>query len=183
MIERHENWKKIYIKNTYYWCDFFSFVYLPPVMNMCNLLLQSIRRYQRNNQQKNKCSLRAEKVIAKYRDVTLNFLYMWEKASEWKQLTDGCPFQLIRDSTIYEQTHLDFVNQHRFHIRKERILSFKNWLYRDEIQSATEFHRTLTLLTAKIFSAELARVVYSKKNSPLLFLETLSRWKWNLIEL
>ena len=26
MIERWENWKKIYIKNTYHWCDFFSFV-------------------------------------------------------------------------------------------------------------------------------------------------------------
>ena len=26
IIERRENWKKIYIKNTYYWCDFFSFV-------------------------------------------------------------------------------------------------------------------------------------------------------------
>ena len=103
-------------------------------------------------------------LIAKYLDVTLNFLYMWEKANEWKQLRDGCPFQLVRDSTTYEQTHLDFVNQHRFHIRKERILSFKNWLYRDEIQSATEFHRTLTLLTAKIFSAKLARVAYSKKN-------------------
>ena len=25
-IERRENWKKIYIKNTYYWYDFFSFV-------------------------------------------------------------------------------------------------------------------------------------------------------------
>ena len=106
---------------------------------------------------------------------------MWEKARGWKQLTDGCPFQLIRDSTIYEQTHLDFLNQHRFHIRKEQILSFKNWLYRDEIQSATEFHRTLTLLTAKIFSAELARVVYSKKkSSPLLFLETLSRSEWKM---
>ena len=28
-------------------------LYLPPVMNMWNLLLQSKRRYQRNNQQKN----------------------------------------------------------------------------------------------------------------------------------
>ena len=26
MIERREDWKKIYIKNTYHWCDFFSFV-------------------------------------------------------------------------------------------------------------------------------------------------------------
>ena len=26
IIERRENWKKIYIKNTYYWGDFFSFV-------------------------------------------------------------------------------------------------------------------------------------------------------------
>ena len=95
--------------------------------------------------------------------VTLNLLYMWEKASEWKQLGDGYPFQLVRGSTTYEQTHLDFVNQHRFHIRKEQILLFKNWLYRDEIQSANEFHWTLTLLTAKIFRAELARVVYSKK--------------------
>ena len=40
-----EKWKKINIKNTYYRCDFFSFV-SPPVMNMCNLLLQSTRRYQ-----------------------------------------------------------------------------------------------------------------------------------------
>ena len=88
---------------------------------------------------------------------------MWEKASEWKQLGDGYPFQLVRDSTTYEQTHLDFVNQHRFHIRKEQILLFKNWLYRDEILSAIGFHWTLTLLTAKIFSAEFARVVYSKK--------------------
>ena len=102
-------------------------------------------------------------LIAKYLGVTLNFLYMWEKASEWKQLRDGCPFQLVRDSTTHEQTHLDFVNQHRFHIRKEQILLFKNWLYRNEIQSATKFQRTLTLLTAKIFSAELAGVVYSKK--------------------
>ena len=37
--------KKINIKDTYYRCDFFSFV-SPPVMNMCNLLLQSTRRYQ-----------------------------------------------------------------------------------------------------------------------------------------
>ena len=102
-------------------------------------------------------------LIAKYLDVTLNFLYMWEKANEWKQLRDGCPFQLVRDSSTYEQTHLDFVNQHRFHIRKEQILLFKNWLYRDDIQSASEFHWTLTLLTAKILSAELARVVYGKK--------------------
>ena len=36
-------------------------------------------------------------------------------------------------------------------------------MYRDEILSATGFHWTLTLLTAKIFSAEFARVVYSKK--------------------
>ena len=105
---------------------------------------------------------------------------MWEKVSEWKQLGDGYPFQLVRDSTTYEQTHLDFVNQHRFHIRKEQILLFKNWLYRDEIQSANEFRRTLTLLTAKIFSAELARVVYSNKKSPLLFLETLSRSEWKM---
>ena len=105
---------------------------------------------------------------------------MWEKASEWKQLRDGCPFQLVRDSTTHEQTHLDFVNQHRFHIRKEQILLFKNWLYRDDTQSASEFHWTLTLLTAKILSAELATVVYSKKSSPLLYLETLSRWKWKM---
>ena len=106
---------------------------------------------------------------------------MWEKASEWKQLRDGCSFQLVRDSTTYVQTHLDFVNQHRFHIRKEQILLFKNWLYRDDIQSATEFHWTFTLFTAKILSAELARVVYSKKkSSPLLYLETLSRWKWKM---
>ena len=161
--------KKIYIKNTYYWCDFFSLVYLPPGMNICNLLLQSIRRYQRR-----KISVHWEQrklsLIAKYLDVTLNFLYVWEKANEWKQLRDGCPFQLVRDSTTHEQNHLDFVNQHRFHIRKEQILLFKNWLYRDEIQSATKFHRTLTLLTAKIFSTELAGVVYSKKKgSPLLF--------------
>ena len=26
IIERRENWEKIYIKNTYYWSDFFSFV-------------------------------------------------------------------------------------------------------------------------------------------------------------
>ena len=33
----------------------------------------------------------------------------------------------------------------------------------------------------KIFSAELARVVYSKKkSSSLLFSETLSRWKWKM---
>ena len=136
--------KKIFIKNTYYRCDFFSFVYLPPVMNMCNLLLKSIRRYQRNNQRK-------KLVFVESREnyVTLNLLYMWEKASEWKQLRDGYPFQLVRDSTTYEQTHLDFVNQHRFHIKKEQILLFKNWLYRDEIQSANEFHWTLTLLTAK----------------------------------
>ena len=142
-------------------------LYLPPVMNMCNLLLQSIRRYQRNNQQKNKCSLRAEKVIAKYLDVTLNFLYMWEKASEWKQLTDGCPFQLIRDSTIYEQTHLDFVNQHRFHIRKEQILLFKNWLYRNEIQSTIRFHWTLCLQKYLVKWQELFTV--KKKFTVIIF--------------
>ena len=129
---------------------------------MCNLLLQSIRRYQRRkisvHREQRKVSL-----IAKYLDVTLNFLYVWEKANEWKQLRDGCPFQLVWESTTYKQTHLDFVNQHRFHIRKEQILLFKNWLYRNEIQSATKFHRTLTLLTEKIFSAELAGVVYRKK--------------------
>ena len=102
-------------------------------------------------------------LIAKYLGITLNFLCMWEKASEWKQLRDGCSFQLVRDSTTHEQTYPDFVNQHCFHIGKEQILLFKNWLYRDDIQSATEFHWTLTLLTAKILSAELARVVYSKK--------------------
>ena len=131
-------------------------------MNICNLFLQSIRRYQRR-----KISVHWEQrklsLIAKYLDVTLNFLYVWEKANEWKQLRDGCPFQLVWESTTYEQTHLDFVNQHRFHIRKEQILLFKNWLYRNEIQSATKFHRTRTLLTAKIFSTELAGVVYSKK--------------------
>ena len=102
---------------------------------------------------------------------------MWEKASEWKQLGDGYPFQLVRDSTTYEQTHLDFVNQHRFHIRKEQILLFKNWLYRDEIQSANEFHWTLTLLTEKIFSAELARVVYSKKKfTVIIFRNVVTEW-------
>ena len=112
--------------------------------------------------------------------VTLNLLYMWEKASEWKQLGDGYPFQLVRDSTTYEQTHLDFVNQHRFHIRKEQILLFKNWLYRDEIQSANEFHWTLTLLTAKIFSAELARVVYSKKKfTVIIFRNVVTEWVEN----
>ena len=112
--------------------------------------------------------------------VTLNLLYMWEKASEWKQLGDGYPFQLVRDSTTYEQTHLDFVNQHRFHIRKEQILLFKNWLYRDEIQSANEFHWTLTLWTAKIFSAELARVVYSKKKfTVIIFRNVVTEWVEN----
>ena len=126
---------------------------------MCNLLLQSIRRYQRR-----KISVHWEQrklsLTAKYLDVTLNFLYVWEKANEWKQLRDEYPFQLVWESTTFEQTHLDFVNQHRFHIRKEQILLFKNWFYRNEIQSATKFHRTLTLLTAKIFSTELAVVVW-----------------------
>ena len=138
-------------------------------MNMCNLLLQSIRRYQRRKKISVHWEQRKLSLIAKYLDVTLNFLYVWEKANEWKQLRDGCPFQLVWESTTYEETHLDFVNQHRFHIRKEQILLFKNWLYRNEIQSATQFHRTPTLLTAKKCSAELAGVVYRKKSSPLLF--------------
>ena len=148
---------------------------------MCNLLLQSIRRYQRR-----KISVHWEQrklsLTAKYLDVTLNFLYVWEKANEWKQLRDEYPFQLVWESTTFEQTHLDFVNQHRFHIRKEQILLFKNWFYRNEIQSATKFHRTLTLLTAKIFSTELAGVFYSKKkSSPLLFFKNKTNKKTSTI--
>ena len=106
-------------------------------------------------------------LIAKYLDVTLNFLYMWEKANEWKQLRDGCPFQLVRDSTTYEQTHLDFVNQHRFHIRKEQILLFKNWLYRNEIQSTIGFHWTLWLQKYLVKWQELFTV--KKKFTVIIF--------------
>ena len=99
--------------------------------------------------------------------VTLNLLYMWEKASEWKQLGDGYPFQLVRDSTTYEQTHLDFVNQHRFHIRKEQILLFKNWLYRNEIQSTIRFHWTLWLQKYLVKWQELFTV--KKKFTVIIF--------------
>ena len=133
-------------------------------MSMYNLLLQSVR---------------TEKVIT-YSEVSwcnTKFLYMWEKVSERKQLRYGCPFNLIRDSTTYEQNHLDFVNQHRCHIRKEQILLFQNWLYRNEIYSATEFHWTLTRFDCKNIKCRVGGSYLQEISLPFLFLETL--WSRN----
>ena len=119
-------------------------------------------------------------LIAKYLDVTLNFLYMWEKANEWKQLRDGCPFQLVRDSTTYEQTHLDFVNKHRFHIRKEQISLLKNWLYWVRSSAPLNFTGHLRFWLQKYLVQNWRELLTVKKISPLLFLKTLSRWKWKM---
>ena len=81
-------------------------LYLPPVMNMCNLLLQSIRRYQRNNQQKNWCSLRAEKVIA-YSEVSwydIKFS-LHVRESQWMKTTEGWMLILTCSGLDYTRTN------------------------------------------------------------------------------
>ena len=87
---------------------------------------------------------------------------MREKVSERKQLRYGCPFNLVRDSTTYEQNHLDFVNQHIVILGRNRFYYSKTDCIGMGSRAPLNFTGHLPVLTAKILSAELAGVFYKK---------------------
>ena len=124
--------------------------------------------------------MRTEKIITKSELSWCKTKFsLWEKASEWKQLWDGCPFNLVRDSTTYEQTHLNCVNQHRFHIRKEQILLFQNWLSGMRSRAPPNFTGHLRFWMQKYLVQNWQELFTRTKFAVIIFRNfmKLSRWK------